>query len=170
VGLLGTPGHLWLWPNQITMSGPRLSSFALDHQGYQTPIRRVCRAIAHALGTDRVLYVPDGDWPSEVGDLCNTRFDQVLVRLTAWGPPVSTFGALAYGSAVRSGYHYADGALRRADGTAVPENEIIPGRGQWSSGGITYYMDGRRVPPEELARPDLRGGFAYYVDDFRDLA
>ena len=25
------------------------------------------------------------------------------------------------------------------------------------------------VPPEELARPDLRGGFAYYIDDFRDL-
>jgi len=32
------------------------------------------------------------------------------------------------------------------------------------------YDGGTVVPAEELARRDLRGGFAYYVDDFHDLA
>jgi len=117
-----------------------------------------------------VLYLPDsGDWPSEVGDLCDTRFDEALARLAAWGPPVSAIGALGYGRAVRSGYHYADGALRRSDGTPLTENEIYSGGNRIYSDGVVRYFDGTLVPAEELARPDLRGGFAYYVDDFLDL-
>jgi hypothetical protein len=171
VWLAGTPGLLWLAPNQITSCiGPRLSGFAADHEGCQEPIRRLCRALVHELGGDRVLYLPDsGDWPSEVGDLHDVKFDEALARLTAWGPPVAAIGALGYGSAVRSGYHYADGALRRPDGTPVPEAEIMPGGNRIYSGGIVTYYDGTLVPPEELARRDLRGGFAYYIDDFRDL-
>jgi hypothetical protein len=170
--LTGTPGLLWLRPDQIKLSpGVKLSGFASDYQRCQTPIRRVCCAIARFFGTDRVLYLPDsGDWPAEVGDLDDTRFDEALARLTAWGPPVSAFGALGYGRAVRSGYHHTDGALRRSDGTPVPEEEIMPGYNWHHSGEIVHYPDGRPVPAEELARPDLRGGFAYYVDDFRDLA
>jgi len=172
VVLSGPPGLLWLRPNQIQLSPLRkLAGFAEDYQGCQLPIRRLCRAIARLFGTERVLYLPDsGDWPSEVGDLYDTRFDDALARLTAWAPPVTEPGALGYGSAVRSGYHYADGALRRADGTPLTEDEIRPGRDRRWSGGIWYYPDGRLVPAEEQARPDLRGGFAYYVDDFRDLA
>lgn len=92
-----TPGLLWINPNQITLSaGPKLSGFAMDYEGCQDPIRRVCRALAQELGTDRVLYLPDsGDWPPEVGDTYNTRFDDVLARLTAWGPPVPTIAMLA---------------------------------------------------------------------------
>ena len=117
-----------------------------------------------------MIYLPDsGEWPEGPGDLNDTEFDDALARLTAWGPPVPLIGALGYGRAVRSGYHYADGSLRRPDGTAVPEDEIQPGRYWMYSGGITRYYDGRPVPAEELARPDLRGGFAYFVDDFRDL-
>jgi hypothetical protein len=172
VPLSGTPGILWVLPNQIRLYAcSKLSGFAADHEGCQTPIRQVCRAIARALDTDRVLYLPDsGDWPSEVGDLHDRTFDEALARLTAWQPPVSALGALGYGRAVRSGFHYADGALRRPDGTPVPEQEIMPGRDWISSAGVTRYSDGRMVPAEELARPDLRGGFAYYVDDFHDLA
>ncbi len=170
--LSGTSGLLWLRSNQIKLgAGPRLSGFADDYQGCQGPIRRLCRAIGHVLGADRVIYLPDsGDWPSEVGDLYDTRFDEVLARLTAWGPPAPAIGALQYGSAARHGYHYADGALRRPDGTPASEDEISPSHHWHRSAGITTYSDGRLVPPEELARPDLRGGFVYYVDDFRDLA
>jgi hypothetical protein len=170
--LLGPPGLLWLGPHQIRFSpGHNLSGFAADYEGCQEPVRRVCRALAHELGADRVLYLPDsGDWPSEVGYLEDTRFEDALARLTAWGPPVSAIGALGYGRAVRSGYHYADGALRRPDGTPLSEAEIAPGANWVHSGGITRYYDGTLVPAEELARPYLRGGFAYYVDDFRALA
>jgi hypothetical protein len=169
--LLGVLGFLRLQRHQITMSAvSRLAGFAAGDDGGQELIRRVCRAIAHELGTDRVLYLPDsGDWPSEVGDLDDRRFDEVLARLTAWGPPVSAIGALAYGRAARSGYHYADGALRRPDGTPLLPTELVPGYNWIHSGGIVTYHDGTRVPPEELARPDPRGGFVYYVDDFRDL-
>lgn len=173
IPLTGTPGILWLRPNQIKFSpGERLSGFADDDRGCQTPTRQVCRAIARFFGTDRVLYLPDsGPWPAEIGDPEeDVRFDELLARLTAWAPPVTELGALEYGRAVRSGYHYADGALRRPDGTPVPEDQISPGHDWISSGGITHYADGSPVPAEELARPDLRGGFAYYVDDFRDLA
>ncbi len=172
VPLSGMPGLLFLRPNQISLSpGPKLAGFAADYEGCQEPIRQVCRALARELGTDRVLYLPDsGDWPAEVGDLCDTRFDEALTRLTAWGPPVSAIGALGYGHAVRSGHYYADGALRRPDGTPVPAAEIAP-RSNWIySRGIVTYHDGTLVPAEELTRPDLRGGFAYYIDDFRDLA
>ena len=169
--LSGVPGLLHLQRHQIKLSAvARLDGFAAGDEGDQELIRRVCCAIAHELGTDRVLYLPDsGDWPSAVGDLDDTRFDEVLARLTAWGPPVSAIGALAYGRAVRDGYHYADGALRRPAGTALLPPELAPGRGWIHWGAIVTYHDGTRVPPEELARPDLRGGFAYYVDDFRDL-
>jgi hypothetical protein len=172
VWLSGTLGLLCVKPDQIrSRPGPKLSGFAADYEGCQAPIRQVCRALVRELGADRVLYLPDsGDWPSEVGDLYDTPFDEALARLTAWGPPVSAIGALGYGRAVRSGFHYADGALRRADGTPVPEAEIMPGGNRIHAGGIVTYYDGTPVPPEELARPDLRGGFAYYVDDFRDLA
>lgn len=172
VMLAGTPGLLSLQPRRITLGSCwPLAGFAADHEGCQAPIRQVCRALADALGTDRVLYLPDsGDWPPELRDLHDPPFDETLARLTAWGPPVSAPGALGYGRAVRSGYHYAGGALRRPDGTPVPEDEIAPHVDWYVSGGIAYYLDGNRVPPEELARRDLRGGFAYYVDDFRDLA
>lgn len=171
VRLSGVPGFLCVQRHQIRMSAlSKLGWFAVGDPGEQEMIRRVCRAIAHELGTDRVLYLPDsGDWPAEVGDLYGTRFDDVLAQLTAWGPPVSAIGALAYGRAVRSGYHYADGALRRPDGTALLPTEIMPGYNWIHSGGIVTYHDGTHVPPEELARPDLRAGFAYYVDDFGDL-
>jgi hypothetical protein len=171
VPLSGPPGLLWLRPQQITISpGPKLSGFAADYEGCQADIRRLCRALASELGAARVLYLPDsGDWPAEVGDVGDIPFDEALARLTAWGPPVSPIGALGYGRAVRNGYHYADGALRRADGTPLSETEIIPGQGRIWSGGVATYYDGTLVPPEELARPDLRGGFAYYVDDFCDL-
>jgi hypothetical protein len=170
--LSGPTGLLWIRPHQIHISpGPRLAGFAADDAGCQELVRRVCRALARELGADRVLYLPDsGDWPSEVGDLDDTPFEDALARLTAWGPPVSVIGALGYGRAVRSGYHYADGALRRPDGTPLSDAEIAPGRNWVHSGGITRYHDGTLVPAEELARPDLRGGFAYYIDDFRDLA
>jgi hypothetical protein len=169
--LSGTPGLLWIRPTRIElMPGPKLSGFASDYEGCQTPIRRVCRAIAHVLDCDRVLYLPDsGDWPSELVDLEDKRFDEALARLAAWGPPASAIGALEYGGAGRHGYHYADGALRRSDGTPASEDEICPGYHWHISGGITTYPDGRLVPAEELARPHLRGGFVYYVDDFRDL-
>jgi len=172
VSLSGTPGLLNLSPNRISMGAvSRQSGFAADDEGRQGPTRRVCRALAHEFGTDRVLYLPDsGDWPSEVGDLYDTRFDEALARLAAWGPPVSEIGALGYGGAVRNGYHYADGALRRPDGTPLTENEIYSGGNRIHAGGDVRYFDGTLVPPEELARPDLRGGFAYYIDDFRDLA
>lgn len=171
VSLLGTPGFLHVQPHRIRHSSLNLHAFATDHAGWQAPIRRVCRAIAHVLGTDRVLYLPDsGDWAPGIDDLSRVPFDEVLERLAAWGPPVSAIGALAYGRAVRSGFHYADGALRHPDGTPVSENEIMPGRGWIWSAGVTRYSDGTLVPAEELARPDLRGGFAYYVDDFDDLA
>ena len=171
VALSGPPGLLWLRPDQIKISpGPRLAGFAADDEGCQLPIRRLCRALARELGADRVMYLPDsGDWPSEVGDLFEVRFDDALARLTAWGPPVSTIGALGYGKAVRSGYPYADGALRRPDGTPLSEAEIHPGGNRIYSGGVVTYYDGTLVPPDELARPDLRGGFAYYIDDFGDL-
>jgi hypothetical protein len=171
VQLSGTPGYLQLHPNRVRYTGgPKLSGFAANYEGCQNPIRQVCRAIARALDSDRVIYLPDsGDWPAEVGELRDYSFDESLARLTAWGPPVSVLGALGYGRAVRSGFHYADGALRRADGTVVPQDEIVPGRDWVWSAGVTRYADGRLVPAEELARPDLRGGFAYYVDDFRDL-
>lgn len=171
VWLWGEPGILIVQPNQIRLSvGVKLSGFAADYEGCQTPIRRVCRAMARALDTHRVLYLPDsGDWASGVGDLDRVSFEESLARLTAWGPPVAVIGALGYGRAVRSGFHYADGALRRPDGTAVPEEEIMPGRDWIWSAGVTRYSDGRLVPAEELARPDLRGGFAYYIDDFHDL-
>jgi len=172
VWLLGPPGLLCIKPDQIRSSpGPKLGGFAADYEGCQAPIRRVCRALVHELGGDRVLYLPDsGDWPSAVGDLDDVRFDAALARLTAWGPPVPSIGALGYGNAVRNGFHHADGALRRPDGTPVSQAEIMPGYNRIHSGGIVTYYDGTPVPPEELARPDLRGGFAYYVDDFHDLA
>jgi hypothetical protein len=171
VMLSGGAGLLCLERNRICfLAGQKLAGFAADYEGCQQPIRRVCRALARELGTDRVLYLPDsGGWLSEVGDLDDTRFEDALARLTACGPPVSAIGALRYGAAVRSGYHYANGALRRPDGTPVPAAEISPGDGRILSGGIETYYDGTPVPPEELARPDLRGGFAYYLDDFRDL-
>jgi hypothetical protein len=169
--VLGTPGHLSICPTRIELApGPKLSGFASNYQGCQAPIRRVCRAIAHVLGCDRVLYLPDsGDWPSELVDLEDTQFDEAFARLAAWGPPASAIGALEYGGAGRHGYHYADGALRRLDGTPASQEEISPGHHWNISGGITTYPDGRLVPAEELARPHLRGGFTYYVDDFHDL-
>ncbi|HSS00834.1 MAG TPA: hypothetical protein VLM79_27440 [Kofleriaceae bacterium] len=169
--LHGPPGLLWLEPHQLRLSPlATLSGFAADYEGCQSPIRRVCWAIARELGVDRVLYLPDsGDWPPEVGDLGDTPFDEARARLAAWAPPVSAIGALGYGRAVRNGYHYADGALRRPDGTALSEAEIMPCRSWITSGGVATYHDGTLVPPEELARTDLRAGFAYYVDDFRDL-
>lgn len=172
VSLEGAPGLLWVYPHQIRLSADsKLGGFATDHEGCQVPIRQVCRAIAYTLETNRVLYLPDsGDWPSEVGDVHDCTFDQALARLAAWGPPVSEIGALGYGHGLRLGFHYADGALRRPDGTPVPEDEIIPGRGWISSGGITRYPDGQLVPAEELGRPHLHGGFVYYIDDFHDLA
>jgi hypothetical protein len=171
VSLLGAPGFLRLSPNQVRLgASPKLSGFAADYEGCQAPIRQLCRALSRELGADRVLYLPDsGEWPSEVGDLYDTRFDEAVARLTAWGPPASEIGALGHGLAVRSGFHYADGALRRPDGVPASDAEISPG-GWRTSGGIARYYDGTLVPPEELARPNLRGGFAYYIDDFRDLA
>jgi hypothetical protein len=172
VPLSGPAGLLFVRRDQLSLHpGAKLTGFATDYKGCQEPIRRVCRALARELGTDRVLYLPDsGDWPSEVSDLYDTRFDDALAQLTAWGPPVSAIRALAFGRAVRNGYHYADGALRRLDGTPVPDAEIWLNRDWISSGGIARYHDGTLVPSEELARPDLRGGFAYFIDDFRDLA
>lgn len=169
--LHGPPGLLWLEPHQVRIAPlVKLSAFAADYEGCQDPIRRVCHAIARELGADRVLYIPDsGDPASGVGDVVDLGFDEAMARLAAWGPPVTVIGALAHGKAVRNGYHYADGALRRPDGTPLSEAEIIPGRGWIHSAGIVTYHDGTLVPPEELARPDLRGGFAYYIDDFRDL-
>lgn len=171
VRLSGTPGGLWVHPNRIRYPAfPKLSGFATDYEGCQTPIRLVCRAIAHALGTDRVLYLPDsGEWPAEVGDLSDSSFDEALARLAAWGPPAAPLGALGYGRAVRAGYRYTDGALRRSDGTPMTTRDLAPGYDWVISGGVTRYADGRLVPAEELARPNLLGGFAYYVDDFHDL-
>jgi hypothetical protein len=64
-------------------------------------------------------------------------------------------------------------SLTADEAFALPERlntEIMPGRNWIWSAGVTRYSDGTLVPAEELARPDLRGGFAYYVDDFHDLA
>jgi len=157
--LSGTPGLLYLQPNRIRLyPGVKLSGFASDHEGCQAPIRRVCRALACELGADRVLYLPDsGDWPSEVGDLGDLQFDEALARLAAWGPPVSAIGALRYGSGLRLGFHYADGALRRPDGSPVPEAEIIPGYGRIWSGGVASRVP---VPHAQPARSRRRTGTA----------
>lgn len=172
VPMLGSPGFLYVGSTRIALHPcVKFSGFASDYEGCQAPIRQVCRALAHELGADRVLYLPDsGDWPSELHGLDDVGFDDALARLTAWGPPAAELGALAYARGLRHGYHYADGALRRPDGTPVPKAEIWPGYNWIYSAGITTYHDGTLVPAEELARPTLHGGFAYYVDDFADLA
>lgn len=165
---------LWIERTRIAMRFSKIHAFATDAGGCQAPIRGVCRAVAGALGADRVLYIPDsGEWA--IPNLDQLTFTEACAQLAAWGPPVRALGALGFGTATRNGYVYEDGALRHPDGTALTEDEIYPGLNRsyaWTADGQRIVRDraGRLLSPEEADRPNLHGGFAYYIDDFRDLA
>jgi len=75
----------------------KLSRFAKDDEAIQVPIRRLCRALAHELGGNRSVYLPDSAYRvSALLDLVydGVSFDEMSSRLKEFGPPATTIRAI----------------------------------------------------------------------------
>jgi hypothetical protein len=75
----------------------RFGGFVDERFGNQRPVRRLCRAIAAELGSERAIYVPDSSSRLENGgNLGETgsSFEEVEAWLRAIEPPSPTIGAI----------------------------------------------------------------------------
>lgn len=76
----------------------KLAGFAHDLAGIQLPIRRLCRALATELGSDRAIYLPDSAYPiSTVLDMVNAghSIDDIIARLRdEFGAPATSLAAI----------------------------------------------------------------------------
>ncbi|HXU07093.1 MAG TPA: hypothetical protein VN903_39340, partial [Polyangia bacterium] len=77
----------------------KIAGFVDDTAGFQTPLRRLCRAIAREVGGDRAIYMPDSAYPlSAVGYNAihdGAAFDEIVRQLQQdFKPPAPTIRAI----------------------------------------------------------------------------
>jgi hypothetical protein len=108
--------------------------FLREPYGLQTPVRRFCRALAAALGSDRAIYLPDSCYRiSAAMDLVDRgdSFAEVVAWLRAIQPPSPTIDAIDQGDGADiDGYFIDDFAdLDRVERHPVRQRA-------WSAGEI----------------------------------
>ena len=100
VRLDGPGGFIWwdIGPRALYANHrSKFTGFVCEQYGLQMPVRRLCRAMAAALGSDRAIYLPDSGYRISAGaDLVyrGGSFDEIASWLGELQPPSPTIGAI----------------------------------------------------------------------------